>query len=825
MVIKIFLSLSQTALTYVLNRLRSKMAILQKDRLLQVFTPFPENFLVMKRLHATEGLSQLFRYELELLHEEADKTTSRSYKATLVNPKDILGKPIVVQVGQRDSVHRYFTGIVSEFTNAGRDVNFSYYYATLVPEVWLLTQNVQSRIFQHIPIPEILKKVFDGFNVKYEIQGNFHPRDYCVQYRESDWDFASRLMQEEGIYYYFEHTNNTHKMIVANTPQSHRDCPSKSELPYYTDVSRKEDFIGSVGSFQVGYRFQTGKITLWDHCFELPGKKLEAQQPTRFTLTGKDKLETYDYPGLYAQRFDGIDKGGGERPSDLQKIFEDNRRTAQIRMQEIDTGYQVGVGMSDCCSFTAGHRFQLQKHPNDEYNKQYVITSVSHEAVQSPDYVSNEEVARAYNNSFECILQGEGQAPFRPPRVTKRPTVLGCQTAVVVGPAGEEIFTDKYGRIKVQFHWDREGQNDSGSSCWIRVAQSWAGKRWGMMFIPRIGMEVIVDFLEGDPDQPICVGCVYNADTMPPYTLPDEKTKMTVKSDSSKGGGGFNEIRFEDKKGSEQVFLHGEKDQDIRIKNDRREWIGRDRNLIVKRDKKELVERDEHIIIKRDLVEKVERDHNQKIQGKVAIEVTQSVSRKVTGNVAEEFGANVSQTITGFQTVKAKTIVLEADMAITLKAGGSSININPGGIQIIGSPMLMLNSGGSPTPGMPGTLVPPQDPMEAEIADNADPGSKAPTYKNQRAAMTKREAAAFNAPSFNPKSKKNKDKTHWIGIKLVDKKGKPVAGEKYRVTLPDGTTLAEGTLDEKGEAKVTNIDPGNCKVTFPNLDKNAVKEK
>jgi type VI secretion system secreted protein VgrG len=821
--------LLQTVLAFVLNRLRSKMAILQKDRLLQVFTPFAENFLIMKRLHASEGLSQLFHYELELVHEE---TSTKGYKTTIVNPKDILGKPIVLQVGQRDSVHRYFTGIVNEFTNAGRDTRFSYYYATLVPEVWLLTQNIQSRIFQHLPIPEILKKVLDGFNVKFEIQGDFHPRDYCVQYRESDWSFISRLMEEEGIYFYFEHTNNAHKMIVANTPQSHRDCPTKKDVPYYIDVSQQQDFISSVGSFQFGYRLQTGKVTLWDHCFELPGKKLEAQQPTRFTLTGKDKLETYDYPGLYAQRFDGIDKGGGERPGDLQKIFEDNRRMAQIRMQEVDAGYQVGVGASDCSSFTAGHRFQLQKHPNDEYNKQYVITSISHEAVQSPDYVSNEQVARAYNNSFECILQGEGQTPFRPPRVTHRPTILGCQTATVVGPAGEEIFTDKYGRIKVQFHWDREGQNDSGSSCWVRVAQSWAGKRWGMVFIPRIGMEVIVDFLEGDPDQPICVGCVYNADTMPPYTLPDEKTKMTIKSDSSKGGGGFNELRFEDKKGSEQIFMHGEKELDIRIKNDRREWIGRDRNLIVKRDKKELVERDEHIHIKRDLIEKIDRDHNEKVGGKVAVEITQSYSRKVTGNSAEEFGANFSHKITGTQTVKANMIVLEADTGITLKVGGSSININAGGIQVIGSPMLMLNSGGSPMPGMPGMLVSPQDPMEAEIADNADPGSKAPSYKSQRQQMTKQQAAAFNAPSYKPKSKSKssssqpkEEKKSWVEIKLVDEKNNPVPGEYYRITLPDGKVLATGTLDEKGFARVDGIDPGNCKVTFPNMDKSRYKPK
>jgi type VI secretion system secreted protein VgrG len=797
----------------------------QDGRLMKFFSPLGKDFFLARRLRATEGLSQLFRFELELFHEEPQPGT----KATIVDPKKILGQSVALQVEQRDTnTKRLFNGVVSEFVQGGRDNRFTNYEVVIVPDVWLLTQKSQSRIFQHIPIPDILKKVFEGFNVKYEIQGTFHPRDYCVQYRESDWDFASRLMEEEGIYYYFDHTENGHQMIVANTPQSHRDCPSYSQIPYYVDVGSKEDLVPCITSFYINRRYQTGKYTLWDHCFELPGKKLEAQQPTRFSLTNNDKLEIYDYPGAYAQRFDGIDKGGGERPGDLQKIFEDNRRTTQIRMQEIDACYQIGQGLSECCSLTAGHRFQLKKHPNDDYNKQYVLTSVQHEAVQSPDYITNDEVINNYANGFTCILQGEGQAPFRPPRVTRRPTVLGCQTATVVGPAGEEIFTDKYGRVKAQFHWDREGQYDVNSSCWIRVAQLWAGKRWGAMFIPRIGMEVIVDFLEGDPDQPIIVGCVYNADTMPPYTLPDEKTKMTIKSDSSKGGGGFNELRFEDKKGSEQIFMHGEKELDIRIKNDRREWIGRDRHLIVKRDKRELVERDESVIIKRDFLENIKRDHHQKIEGKVAVEITQSYSRKVTGNSAEEFGANFSHKITGTQTVKANMIVLEADTGITLKVGGSSININAGGIQVIGSPMLMLNSGGSPMPGMPGTLVPPTAPMEAEIADNADPGSKAPTYKNQRQNMPKPKLAAINAPwhksskeksssSSSPTDQK-KEKTSWVEIELRDEDGAPVAGEAYQITLPDGKVLATGTLDEKGFARVDGIDPGKCKVTFPNMD-------
>ena len=337
---------------------------------------------------------------------------------------------------------------------------------------------------------------------------------------------------------------------------------------------------------------------------------------------------------------------------------------------------------------------------------------------------------------------------------------------------------------------------------------------------------MIVDFLEGDPDQPICIGSVYNASEMPPYELPNEKTKSTIKTRSSKGEGvqGFNEIRFEDKKGEEQVFIHGEKDLDVRIKNDRREWIGRDRHLVVKRDKREEIDRDEQNLVKRDRVEEIQRDHHLKITGKQAIEITGSHSLAVTGDVIEEFKANHSEQVTMNYYLKGMQVVIEGMTGITLKVGGSFITLNPAGVQIVG-PMLMLNSGGAPLPGMPGMLVSPMAVAIAEIADDAVGGEKSETYKNQRAAMSPAAVAAANAPSHDPKSEENKKKKSWIEIELVDESNKPVAGEKYRITLPDGTTLAEGTLDEKGFARVDNIDPGTCKVTFPNLDKDAWKPK
>ncbi|PYS89494.1 MAG: type VI secretion system tip protein VgrG, partial [Acidobacteria bacterium] len=343
---------------------------------------------------------------------------------------------------------------------------------------------------------------------------------------------------------------------------------------------------------------------------------------------------------------------------------------------------------------------------NSALNKQYTILTATHEAEQNPSYVSNEGATDPYTNSFTCMLHGSGSPGFRPLAKTPKPSVHGSQTAVVVGPSGEEIYTDKYGRVKVQFYWDREGQVNEVSSCWVRVAQSWAGNKWGAMFIPRIGMEVVVHFLEGDPDQPIITGCVYNPQTMPPYTLPDEKTKSTIKSNSSKGGGGFNEFRIEDKKGSEQIFIHAEKDQDIRVKNDCMELIQHDRHLIVENDQYEKIKKDKHL--------QITGDHNEKIGGTMSLDVGSDQQNKIGQNYGLESGMGVH--------IKAgMTTVIEAGTALTLKVGSSSININTGGIQIIGSPMLMLNSGGSPTPGGGCSPEAPKDPKEA---DKADPGQR-----------------------------------------------------------------------------------------------------
>jgi len=811
----------------------------QDNRPLSVQTPLGKDVLLLVGMAGHEAISELFNFHLNLLAEDASK----------VKFDKLLGQKITVALKLPNEKERYFNGICNRVSQGGRSEGdvFTAYHLEIVPQFWLLTRRSQSRIFQHITIPDILKNVLDGLDVTFEIQGTFHPRDYCVQYRESDFNFASRLMEEEGIFYFFTHTADGHKMVVANTPDSHPkfDDDSEKKIIYEEVFGGYRDENRILGWEKI-QELRSGKYTLWDHCFELPHKHLEGQTDIlesvqvgnidhKLQVGDNGKLEIYDYPGAYAQRFDGVDKGGGDQAADLQKIFEDNKRTTKIRMEAETVPGLVIRGSSNCRHLVSGYQFTLDRHFDADGD--FVLTELAHTArLTSADYRSGAGEF-AYENHFTCIPFND-HLPFRPPQTAVKPTVRGTHTAVVTGPAGEEIFTDKYGRVKVQFHWDRQGKYDADSSCWVRVAQPTAGKRWGSSFWPRIGHEVVVDFLEGDPDQPIIIGTVYNADQMPPYLgkgpdpkHPEDNKVSGIKSYSTKGGEGFNEWRFDDTKGKEQIFIHAEKDMDVRVENDRRVFIGGnkadkqigDDHLIVKRDKYEQVERDRHLQIKRHQYEEIVQEHHQKIGKQQAISVGESHSLTVSGDVNEKFSKNHNEETGMSIHVKAgMTLILEAGVQLSLKVGGNFIDINPAGIFIQGV-MVMINSGGAPGSGPGASPISPTKPKEAEIADDAKPGSK--TYVEQRAAMPPAELAATNAPWHDPKSEENKDKKSWIEIELVDQDNKPVPGERYRVTLPDGATLAEGTLDEKGFARVDGIDPGTCKVTFPDLDKSSWEPK
>jgi type VI secretion system secreted protein VgrG len=624
----------------------------QANRPLQVTTPLGTDVLLLVGLHGEEALSRLFHFNLDLLAEKKEDIAFDR----------LLGQKVTAQVALPEKgKYRYFNGICNRVSQSEQDDDFIVYHLEIVPQFWLLTHRAQSRIFQHLSVPDILKKVLDGVDVSYSLQGTFEKRDFCVQYRETDFNFASRLMEEEGIYYFFKHENGSHKMMVANTPQSHADL---GNIKYETMAGGKKP-DDRIHDWQKVQELRSGKVTLWDHSFELPHKHLECDKTIqesaavgkvthKLKVGGNDKLEIYDFPGEYAQRFDGIDRSGGEQPSDLQKIFQDNKRTVEIRMQE-EAAHSLTIrGNGNCRQLCSGHKFTLEKHFNAD--GQYVLTSVQHSAGMPGAYRTDSDDF-FYHNSFSCIPTA---VPFRPARLTPKPFVQGTQSAVVVGPSGEEIFTDKYGRVKVQFHWDRQGKNDGDSSCWIRVGTYWAGKQWGAIHIPRIGQEVIVAFQEGDPDQPIIVGSVYNADMMPPYKLPDNKTQSGIKTRSTLKGGtdNFNELRFEDKKGSEDIYFHAEKDFHRVVENNDDLKVGNDQTIEIKNNRTETVKEGNEKVT----IEKGNRN--------VQIDMGNDALLIKMGNETTKLDLGKSET--------------EAMQSIELKVGQSSVMIDQLGVHIKG---------------------------------------------------------------------------------------------------------------------------------------------
>ena len=636
------------------------------DRFLYLNTPLPENDLLVTAFSGSEYISQLFHFEILF----------RAKNGTSVPFEKLLGQKISfgVKGSEEGGEPRHFNGIVVQMAQLGRGTEFTDYTVIVAPKIWLLTQTVRSRIFQHKTVPDILKEVLADQDLDSEIQDDpdckFEPREYCVQYQESDFDFASRLMEEEGIYYFFKFTEDAHTMVLGNTRQSHIDIPGGADLIFDVSVggNREEE---RVYSWKKQQDFRSGKYTLWDHHFQLPHKNLSADQIVRDAVSvgtvthklktaGNDALEIYENPGRYAQRFDGIDKGGGENAANLEKIYKDNKRTASIRMQQVEAPLVLIEGESNCRQLTSGHKFNLQRHYSGD--GQYVTVMVVHDARQG-HYRSSEtsdDEFGTYRNNFACM---PFTIPFRPQRNTPRPTIRGCQTAVVTGPEGAEIFTDKYGRVKVHFHWDRDGSSDADSSCWLRVGTPWAGKNWGAICIPRVGHEVIVDFIEGDPDRPIIVGGVYNADMMPPYDLPANQTRSTMKSHSSPGGGGFNEIRFEDQKDKEEIFIHGQKDFNAVVVHDETRQVGNSRTTVVQ-------EANDTLTV---------------AKGDRSAEVT-----KGNDELNVKAGNITIKAPSGTYHLEAVTVEIQGSATIKLTCGASTIEMTPGTITLT-SPMIKLN--------------------------------------------------------------------------------------------------------------------------------------
>jgi type VI secretion system secreted protein VgrG len=702
---------------------------------MKLTTPLGEDKLVLVGFTGHEGISQLFRYQLDLVSEEST-----------VPFDQLLGQKVSVEWVLRDGCKRYFSGVVSRFSQGERSMTLTRFSMEIVPQLWLLTRKRRSRIFQHISVPDILKKVLEApLDVKYELVGSFEKRDYCTQYRESDFQFVSRLMEEEGIYYYFNHTSSGHQMVVANTPQSHPDL-GDNDIIFEEAIGGIRD-ENRVWHWEKTQELRPGKYTLWDHSFELPtGRHLEAEKTVLETVQlgrashklkvgGNDGLEIYDYPGEYAQRFDGIDKSGGEQASEVQKIFQDNARTVEIRMQEETTPALVIQGGGNCDQFTPGYKFGLARHFSD--GGKFVLTSVDHRARQPLTSDRGGDAPFEYENRFTAIPFA---VPYRPPRITPVPTVQGSQTAIVVGPADEHIFTDKYGRVKVQFHWDRDGGYNADSACWVRVATMWAGKQWGIIHIPRIGQEVIVDFLEGHPDLPIVVGSVYNTDQMPPYKLPDHKTMSGIRTHTAEKVAGrynANEIRFEDAIGKEQIFINAERDMDLNVEHDCREHIANNRDIVIDKDLKEQIKGDRHVIVEGIHKEKIKGDAHYTVDGSQMTAVTKTRHIHAKADQNESIGGNLSVNVSGSTDMKAgqkyaheagmeihlkggMKVVIEAGLQLTLKGAGGFVDIGPAGVTIQGT-LVNINSGGAAGSGSgasPASATDPTEPEEPKVAED-----------------------------------------------------------------------------------------------------------
>jgi type VI secretion system secreted protein VgrG len=625
------------------------------DRAIHLKTPLADDALLPRLVTGRERFSEPFRYDLQLLSEQGN-----------VNPDDILGKTVCLSYElPTGGGTRYFHGFVTEFGQVGYRNRLHEYQAIVRPWFWLLTRTADCRIFQQRTVPEIFQEVCKawGFtDYKLKLNGSYPKRDYCVQYRETDFNFLSRLLEEEGIYYFFEHSQASHLMVLADDSSAHEAQPGYESVPFYppgTPESRRERDHLSAWSFTKSV--QPGAYATTDFDFKQPRASLLSTE----TIGRKhphSSYEIFDYPAELAV---------------MQSS--ESKRIAKLRIQELQAPHMVLSGQGDAAGLATGRRFKLTQYPREDLNIEYLITGVGLSFSSDPFDTGVTDTEVEFTCSVEAV---DARTPYRSARVTTKPIVHGAQTAMVVGPKGEEIYTDEHARVKVQFHWDRHGKVDENSSCWIRVAQVWAGKGWGALHIPRIGQEVIVSFLEGDPDQPIITGRVYNGESKSPYDLPANKTQSGIKSRSSKEGGAanFNEIRFEDKKGSEQLYIHAEKNQDIVVENDETHSVGHDRTkdvgndetTHVKHNRTETVDNDETITIGGNRTEKVAKDETITISGARTESVTKDETITISGARTEKVSKDESITISGGRTENvAKDEAVSIGKNQTLDVGGN----------------------------------------------------------------------------------------------------------------------------------------------------------
>jgi type VI secretion system secreted protein VgrG len=633
------------------------MALLGRDT--QVTGPLPDGTFLLETFHGKETLGAPYSYTLTLLSDDANIAVDQ-----------VLGQPLAVQLKLDTGDTRCWHGIVTYFAKTGLSMNHTRYMVVLNPKLTLFDYTRDCRIFFDQKSAALAAEILSlrGYSdvQSGQLKGDYRQREYCVQYRESDFNFIQRLFEEDGIYYFFKHEKNKHTMVLADSATAHAKVPGYESvlyLPKQRKQAREEEHFWSLS---VSGALYPGKFTVlrtYDYGKARPrGAQVETKSASD-PQPGPD-FEDYDNPG-----------GSTEKP--------DVEADAAVRLEshyvantlvEVE-GNTMGLGVGDLVTLRKPMLSGADYNPfwsEDDFAKDFLITSATY-AISINQYESG-DVAESDEPFKATYTLLDSQLPFRPPHTAHKPRIEGPQTALVVGPGGDEIYTDKFGRVKVQFDWDRQGGLDQKSSIWVRVAQIWAGKQWGAIHIPRIGQEVIVEFLDGDPDRPIVTGRVYNADSMPPYSLPDNKTQSGIKSRSSKGGSAsnFNELRFEDLKGSEEVYLQAEKDWKILVKNDETRTVGHDRTKEVKHDE----------------TSTIGNNRTEQVGGNETI--------SIDGNRSETVGKNESITIAGARTEsvgKTETIAIAAARTTTI--GGSDSLAIAGGLSLtIGKGQAITVSGG-----------------------------------------------------------------------------------------------------------------------------------
>ncbi len=622
------------------------------ERIVDVVTPLG-SALWFRQMKGTEALSSLFEFELTLHSKQSG-----------LSAKAMLGKDVTLKIATEGAKgQRYLNGICTRFGARGREGEHLVYTARLRPWLWLAGRRSDCKIFQFMKVPDIISEVLGkyGFASAVKLKKTYREWDYCVQYQETDLNFVMRLMEHEGIYFYFEHSDGEHTLVLADDMSCHAPLPGKPSIKYFgvdaAGVAEEEHF----NSWQVLEEVNSGEYISDDYDFENPRGDLKTKRKNAFGHM-HDSWERYMWPGGYVNVGDGENYSG-------------------VRLESLESEHERTQGQTTVRTMAPGYLFNLERCPRADQNREYLSVAV--------DYLFRD------NARMTAVGGGGGDAdwniqvtaqptslPYRPQRLTPTPLTNGPQTAVVVGPAGEEIYTDKYGRVKVQFFWDRYGKKDEHSSCWIRVSHPWAGDKWGFIHIPRIGQEVIVDFIGGDPDYPMITGCVYNADQMPPYALPDNKTASGIKSRSSKGGSAtdFNEIRMEDNKGKEQLYVHAQRNLDTVVEASESRVVGVDRSArIGQHDSRFVVKNDKQVIGVNQALQ-VQSNQDVAVGGNQNVSVKGDQGNMVNGNLTQSVGGMLMEKVGGDhrESVGGKhTFTVSSDQKNNI--GGKQVNFVQGG--------------------------------------------------------------------------------------------------------------------------------------------------